>query len=67
MGTFLFFCLGATMLAVLGTLILGLFTMARGGDKAGTTGNRLMWWRIRLQILAVVLFILTAFALGHHA
>ncbi|MDE1148648.1 MAG: HIG1 domain-containing protein [Azospirillaceae bacterium] len=67
MGNFLFFCLGATVVAVLGVLILGLLTMARGGDAAARLGNRLMWWRIRLQILAVVLFILTALALNHHA
>lgn len=48
-------------LAVLGVLLLGLLTMARGGETARKYGNKLMWLRVGLQGLAV-LAILTLFA-----
>lgn len=57
--------LGLSLLAVAGVLLAGLITMARGGDAAARRGNRLMGWRIRLQILAVILFVLTMLALRH--
>ena len=46
------------LLAVLGVLFAGLFSMARGGDFNRKYGNRLMRWRVALQGLAVVLFAL---------
>ncbi|MFM2041826.1 MAG: hypothetical protein RLY86_402 [Pseudomonadota bacterium] len=51
-----------TMLAVLGVLGMGLVAMARGGEFNARYGNRLMWWRVRLQMLAVVLFVLAVLA-----
>jgi hypothetical protein len=47
-----------TMLAVLGALGLGLFSMARGGAFARKYGNRLMQLRVFLQGAALVLFAL---------
>jgi len=61
-GTLFFFVLLA-MFATLAVLGLGLFAMARGGEFNAKYGNRLMWWRIRLQLLAVGLFVL-AFAVS---
>lgn len=58
MNAFLFTLLILTMLAVLGVLGMGLVAMARGGEFNAKYGNRLMWWRVRLQIAAVVLFVL---------
>lgn len=56
-GFFFVLMLGA-MLAVLGTLFIGLFTMARGGEFAAKHSNRLMRLRVWLQGLAIVLFLL---------
>ncbi len=50
--------LALALLAVLGVLFAGLFSMARGGDFNRKHGNRLMRWRVALQGLAVVLFAL---------
>jgi len=47
-----------TMLAVLGALGLGLFSMARGGAFARKYGNCLMQLRVFLQGAALVLFAL---------
>lgn len=58
MNGFLVFLLIAAMLAVLGTLAIGLFSMARGGEFNARYGNRLMRLRVWLQALALVLFVL---------
>ena len=44
------------MLAVLGTLLLGVINMARGGDPRRS--NRLMQSRVLLQGLALLLFVI---------
>ena len=44
------------MLATLGVLFFGIFTMARGGDFNRTHSNRIMRARIVLQGLALLLF-----------
>jgi uncharacterized integral membrane protein len=44
--------------AVLGALLLGLLTMARGGNAARKYGNKLMWIRVGLQGLAVLAILL---------
>lgn len=46
------------MLAVLAVLGTGLITMVRGKDITGEKSNRLMWWRVYLQALAIGLFAL---------
>ncbi|QJE71828.1 twin transmembrane helix small protein [Aerophototrophica crusticola] len=58
MSGFLIFLLITAMLATLAVLVMGLFAMARGGEFNERHGNRLMWWRVRLQVLALVLFAL---------
>lgn len=48
-------------LATLGVLFAGLISMARGGGdnvERARGSNRIMWWRIRLQILTLVLILL---------
>ena len=48
-------------LATAGVLFAGLITMARGsGDnlEQGKKSNRLMWWRVRLQMLTLGLVLL---------
>jgi Hypoxia induced protein conserved region len=47
-------------LATLGTLFAGLISMSRnqdGGLERGRRSNRLMWWRVRLQLLTIVLIL----------
>ena len=44
------------MLAVLGTLLLGVINMAKGGDPRRS--NRLMQSRVLLQGLALLLFVI---------
>ncbi len=44
-----------TMLAALGALVLGLFSMAKGGAFSRKYGNRLMRARVMLQAAALVL------------
>jgi hypothetical protein len=44
------------MLATLGVLFFGIFTMARGGDFNLKYGNRIMRARIVLQALALLIF-----------
>lgn len=58
MNGFLIFLLILAMLATLGVLAMGLVSMARGGEFNEKYGNRLMWWRVRLQVLALALFAL---------
>jgi hypothetical protein len=46
------------MLAVLGVLVLGIFSMAKGGEFNKKYGNRLMRWRVGLQAAALGFFAL---------
>ena len=48
-------------LATLGMLFAGLVSMARGpvdSLERARGSNKLMWWRVRLQILTLVLILL---------
>lgn len=58
MSTIFLVLLGAAMLAVLGTLFIGLFTMARGEQGSAVKQNRLMQMRVGFQAMALVLFVL---------
>ena len=58
MSGFLFALLIIAMAAVLGTLFVGLFSMARGGSFNQRNANKLMRWRVALQGLAILLFVL---------
>lgn len=48
-------------LATLAMLFVGLFNMARNTEntvEGGRRSNRFMWWRVRLQLLTIVLIVL---------
>ncbi len=47
-----------SMVAVVGSLVLGLYSMTRGGAFNEKYGNRLMQLRVTLQGLALVFFFL---------
>lgn len=53
------------MLAVLGVLAVGLFSMIKGGDFNKKHGNRLMQMRVTLQGVALALFAL-AYLTSHN-
>jgi hypothetical protein len=46
------------MTAVAGVLFWGILTMARGGEYNVNWSNTIMRWRIILQALALVIFVL---------
>ena len=58
MSGFFLILMGMAMLALLASLLTGLFFMARGGEANRRHSNRLMRLRVGLQGLAIVLFIL---------
>jgi hypothetical protein len=59
MQTFLVIVLAIALLAVLGTLGLGIIQMARGGDPHRS--NKLMQQRVVLQGIAIALFAIILF------
>lgn len=64
-ANFLFVLVLVSLFATLGTLFAGLISMSRnveGSVEGGRRSNRLMWWRVRLQLLTVVLIVLWFFA-----
>ena len=51
------------MIGVVVVLALGIGNFGKGGAEGARKSNRMMWWRIGLQALAVALiFILVALA-----
>jgi len=58
MSGVLFTVLIIAMVAVVGVLFFGLFTMARGGAYNQRNANKLMRWRVALQGVAILLFVL---------
>jgi len=60
---FIFFALmGVAMLAVVGSLFVGMFAMGREGDDAKALSQKMMRWRVYLQALALALFAVAALA-----
>lgn len=57
-GILLAIALGLTLIV----LFAGVITMGRGGEVARKYGNKLMRWRLILQGIAVVLFVLAMLA-----
>jgi hypothetical protein len=58
MTSFSYILLIITMTAVAGVLFWGILTMARGGEYNVNWSNTIMRWRIILQALALVIFVL---------
>jgi len=46
------------MLLTLGVLFAGILTIGRGGEAGRQRSNKLMRWRVILQAVAIVCFIL---------
>jgi len=49
--------------AVALVLLLGLINMMRGGSPS--TSQKLMRWRVLLQFVAIVIIMITVWAMGH--
>ena len=64
MNMFFVTCIVLAMLLTLGTLFVGLFAMARGGEFNKNNSNKLMRMRIYAQGAAIALFALAAIAHG---
>ncbi len=61
LANILFILVIVSGLATLAMLFVGLFNMARNTEntvEGGRRSNRFMWWRVRLQLLTIVLIIL---------
>lgn len=61
LANILFVLVIASGLATLGMLFAGLVSMARNADRSvegGRRSNKFMWWRVRLQLLTIVLIVL---------
>ena len=64
MNNTLFILLGLSLLAVLGTLVLGMVAMSRGGEFNKKYGNKLMRLRVVIQGVALILFALALLSGG---
>lgn len=53
----LFIIAAIAALVVLGILMFGVGTFASGTDKTGHRSNKIMWWRIGAQFVAVILIV----------
>lgn len=62
MSPILLIVLLLAMAAVVATLFIGLFSMAKGGAFNARYGNLLMRWRVVLQAVAVLVLIVAAIA-----
>ncbi len=51
------YLIGVSLIAVLATLLTGLFSMGRGGEFNARYGNKLMRLRVILQAVTIVLFV----------
>lgn len=61
LASVLFFLVIVSGLVTLGFLFAGLISMARGPiDNVGRarSSNKLMWWRVRMQMVTLVLILL---------
>ena len=58
MGIFIDIMIGLSLLAVLGSLFMGLIALARGGEYGAANSNRFMQWRVKTQAVAIILLLI---------
>jgi|TARA_B110000967_G_C18490694_1_gene366644 heme/copper-type cytochrome/quinol oxidase subunit 2 len=62
MSTFLFNFIGFILLgAVALVLVLGIYTLFKGGDTSKKYSNKLMQLRVLLQFIAIIVLVLLAY------
>ncbi|MBU8543220.1 MULTISPECIES: twin transmembrane helix small protein [Roseomonadaceae] len=64
MTTFLTVLVGVSMFATLGVMLAGMLGLARSEAGGGARSNRLMRWRVTMQGVTLVLFLLLLMARG---
>jgi len=55
-----------SMLAVLGVLFWGVFSMARGGEYNAKWSNKIMRYRVLLQGIALIIFVVVLLMAGRN-
>lgn len=55
---FLDIALMVALVAITGVLLFGVFSMARGGEASRRYSNKMMRWRIALQLVAVLILVM---------
>jgi len=58
---------GVSLLVVLATLIMGFIAMTDKSDAGRERSNKLMWWRVRAQGAAILIFIIAIYMKGKGA
>ena len=66
MQTFIYILIGLSLLTVLGTLGLGVVSVARGGEFNRRWGNRFMRWRVTAQAVAIAIILFGFWWTGAH-
>ncbi len=59
--------IGISLLVVLVTFVLGMFAFAKNDANSGARLNRLMAWRVRTQLIAVVVLAVGMLLKAGHA
>ena len=57
MTTFLMVLVGVSMIATLGVMFAGMLGLVRSDQGGGAKSNQLMRWRVILQFVTIVLFL----------
>ncbi|HUN49530.1 MAG TPA: twin transmembrane helix small protein [Candidatus Sulfotelmatobacter sp.] len=65
MSTFMAVAIVAGLVAVLAVLLIGVFSMLRGGEWNRKHGNQLMQLRVMLQFGTVILLLIFFLIYGH--
>lgn len=63
-GVLLYFLIPVAMLATLGALAVGIYSLGKGGDFAKQYSNKLMRMRVMFQAIALILLMTLVFILG---
>ena len=62
MSTFLFNFIGFILLgSVVVVLLLGIYTLFKGGETSKKYSNKLMQWRVLLQFIAIIVLVVFAY------
>lgn len=66
MTVIIYMLIAASMIAVVGSLGIGLIGFSRGGVLNSRLGNRMMAWRVKTQAIAVVVLMFGCWWISAH-
>lgn len=66
MNIFFDVLIGLSMLAVVGSFFLGMIAFARNGNGAQAKSNRMMVWRVRTQVIAIGVLMVSMWYKSQH-